>query len=339
MKRWSLPSLKSPEVKSFSQQFSSSTAGIPIKKRRVITCGTFLPIANVESTGTVLSSGTKESSLEKRRDRSDAESNTNVVQSNVELSEQGEDIANDKHDSIDTTIESSQPPTDRCNWDLNEPMDAWEGSTGDELIGRGTGVDGVNRSCVLRDIKPFIRLSKVIGPGILFPYALVHLAFHAILVRNYLVCQRKLIQEKPPVISALLSKSVLPRYLHLMGYRSIKPEPFDESLKQYLKQPTADIGGGLDCGTAKHQLVEKPMLESLQKSDIRTFKLVEGRPLKSESVHDGNEELIKQANGTKNVEIRKNKSIEGSIVLILLRFLSVFKVMVSIAREIGSWGV
>ncbi|KAK6933273.1 hypothetical protein RJ641_036167 [Dillenia turbinata] len=521
-----------PGVKPFSQQFSSSIAGIPIKKRRYplvktpslpseaesdsrpednseSSRGTSLPIANVESAGTVLSSGTKESSLEQKRERSDAEPNTSFVQSNVELSEvrleepspsllntlkgkpasiqpvvnavagntgvqlmqveipsvsvvkefedkfgvdnklkvhqtelslgpkepsaptlayqksergsheqdnlchctlglslsKGEDIANDKHDSVDPMIESSQPPTDRCNWNLNEPMDAWEGSTVDELVGRGTGVDGVNRSCVLRDIKPFICLPKVIGPGVslgkqisvakqineegyklkvsassmqfgsedflslcLSPSCLSPNISRELSVLSAKIDSGKTFSNLLKVIGpgvslgkqislakqineegyklkvsassmqcgsedslslclspsclspnisqelsglsakidsgktfsnlSTLSKSVLPRYLHSMGYRSIKPEPFDESLKQDLKQPTANIGGGLDCGTAKHQLVEKPVLESSQKSDIRTFKLVEGRPVKSEPVHDGNEELIKQVNGT-----------------------------------------
>ncbi|KAK6929265.1 hypothetical protein RJ641_005470 [Dillenia turbinata] len=449
-----------PGVKPFSQQFS-----IPIKKRRYplvetpslpseaesdskpednseSSHGTSLPIANVESTGMVTSSGTKESSLEQKRERSDTDSitslvqsnagltdsNTSLVQSSAELSKvkleepspsllntlkekpapvepvvnvvaantgghltqveipsvnvvkefedkfevddklkvlrtelslgpkepfvptltnqksergsheqdnlchyplglsssKGKDIAYDKHDSVDPMIESSEPPTDRSNWDLNEPLDTWEGSTSDELVGRGTGVDGVNRSCVLRDIKPFICLPKVIGPGVSLGKQINEECYKLKFSASSMQCgsEDSLSLRLSPschssdIIGELsgfsakidsgrtfnnvctLSKSVLPRNLHPLGYRSIKPEPFDESLKQDLKRPTADIGGGLDRGTAKHQLVEKPVIESLQKSDIHTFKLVEGRPLKSDSVHDGNEELIKQVNGT-----------------------------------------
>lgn len=223
-------------------------------------------------------------------------------------------------------------PANRCNWDLNTTMDAWEGSTGDATTAADQGALGFDGSSNGIGGLQDARLSTISSAGIFGVGAdLGQPTTGAGEQRSYLpmmsLCASKQYKsddslhlrlctsflpsnfsvETSGLLSKVASSSIQPssNFLGMLptgnpnsvSCMTVKLESHDESAKPYLAEARGDPTRSLDLRAVKREVVEKQSLETLKKSVTSPQKLVQHVPVKSEPVQV-NQETQRKAKET-----------------------------------------
>ncbi|KAJ6900508.1 hypothetical protein NC652_026574 [Populus alba x Populus x berolinensis] len=250
--------------------------------------------------------------------------NAGAVSSNLSLTKGETGIQHKMYNILAT--DSTDLRTNRSNWDLNTTADTWDGSTSDEHAAQVTA-DAWNRVGVIHDIT-----TGIIGTGIAKERQLLdgsecRLSFP----QTFSECAKECTSEdslhlrlSPSFPSFNLSKEsssssankesqVIPNIslpgvllsagnATMVNSRTIKSEPFDESLKH-------DLGGAkvnpFDF-FVKRELVEKGSPETAKSSAFVSLKLAGQGFIKPEPFPDGKPEIPRMIEG---VSIQPDKHV------------------------------
>ncbi|XP_057981813.1 uncharacterized protein LOC131167063 isoform X2 [Malania oleifera] len=227
----------------------------------------------------------------------------------------------------------------RSNWDLNTTMDTWGGSESDAAAGvKNVGLEGLKATDGPHDAKPSVHgagmmiggdCSGVLGKQVFEESEYrsnisnpipnrqqceTEQSIHLHLSPSYLQTdfnnEESGLRRSPAKIN---SGSVFPKgglpgtmvsslstgNLNALGCRSVKSEPFDDSVNEN-SNAQVYLKGNIDRSTVKIGATEKCSVEALKLSNISApnLNVNDCRSIKSEPVHEGNQEIFKTAEGT-----------------------------------------
>ncbi|KAF5467206.1 hypothetical protein F2P56_017056 [Juglans regia] len=214
----------------------------------------------------------------------------------------------------------------RANWDLNVLMDAWQCSASDAAADQ-VSIDDFNPADRTHDIKPFICSTGMIGPASSSEHNSVSenranfdISSKLSGQQNEIVDSLHLglsptsfqsqVSQEPSCLSAkedfgrVFPNMSLPRLeastsnLDRVNHRTVKSEPFDESMKLDNIGTKGYSMGLLNSRTLKHELVDCSLAKS---SNISALKLGGPESIKTEPVHEDRQALNK-IDGTSRVE-------------------------------------
>lgn len=256
---------------------------------------------------------------------SQSHGNVEPISLNLSLSK-GESGTRCRLDNVQVKTDSTNICADRSNWDLNTTMDAWEDSVGNVAAGQVT-TDGSNTFGVTHGIKPVMSTTGMVGAGITtekqllgerecrssFPRTLLESSpvlnsddsLHLRLSPSFFPVNTS---QEPPRSSANKNSSDISTIslgkgcssvgnVNMVNSRTIKSEPFDESLKHDLRGTKVNSMGSLDSAV-KHELVEKFSQEAPGSSNFGPRKLVDPKTIKVEPVSSANPRTLETIEGT-----------------------------------------
>ncbi|XP_055802498.1 uncharacterized protein LOC129871571 [Solanum dulcamara] len=206
--------------------------------------------------------------------------------------------------------------TNRSNWDLNTPMDSWEGSGDDVPVQDASQIDLLGKTSSSLDIKPPISSASVIGsngdkgkqvvgaseqefnfpisihPSLPYkPADVLHLSLGSTLRgfdSSVLQSLAKVDSSRVSPNSGLLKNLALSRNMTSPTCKPVKPEPVEEALVQA-------NAGTLKANIGKPEVVR----QNLQSSELSTNspqELLEEKPMKCEPLHEVSQEISMTAN-------------------------------------------
>ncbi|KAF2321067.1 hypothetical protein GH714_033475 [Hevea brasiliensis] len=249
--------------------------------------------------------------------------NVEPVSLNLSLSN-GERSTQCKMDDVQSNADTANICADRLNWDLNTTMDTWEDSVSDVVVDQVTA-DGPHMVGVTHDVEP-LKLTGMVGTGVATEKNIVESecrssfskissqsgqqynsedSLHLRLSPSF----HSFNSQEPSSSSAnkdsqtAIPNISFPRGLLSAGNtvnpRTIKSEPFDDSLKHDSSRTKANPTVQLDfrAVSVKCELVEKFAQDTIKALNFSTEKPVDATPMKSEPFHEGSSETPKTTNG------------------------------------------
>lgn len=245
---------------------------------------------------------------------------------NLSLSEE-KNSSQCKGNGEDLNFDGADKRAWRANWDLNTPMDAWTDSVSDA----SESVDGINATGGAGDAKQLIGSTGMVGAGvnsekqtIVDSQKITNITVSptlasqqcnsndTLLLRLSSSCSQlnqcqnpssacsKLDLDMDRVISSTNSPRLAGpvRTLNTGNRRTVKSEPFDESVKLDVNIAKSSNTGFLDSNRAgKRAVVEQCTLGAVKSSNMSTQKLVDPRSIKSEPSIVDNQETINSIEG------------------------------------------
>ncbi|PON75363.1 hypothetical protein PanWU01x14_043300 [Parasponia andersonii] len=218
-------------------------------------------------------------------------------------------------------VDGAHHRANRANWDLNIPMDTWEGSTSDAAVSQ-TSADGmgiVGRT--QHDIHPLIGLAITTEkPRRTENESITSFSLSSMLSSHQYKCNDSLhLQLSPSCINipigepsnttpkfdsdkvipiTNLLRAVVPSSnFNKASVRPVKSEPVEERIKLDTQGAIPCGVGLLDSAAVKRELVDQGCLETANSSNIRTQKSVDPRSEKSEPALEGNKETVSAVKG------------------------------------------
>ncbi|XP_059291331.1 uncharacterized protein LOC132044820 [Lycium ferocissimum] len=208
--------------------------------------------------------------------------------------------------------------TNRCNWDLNTPMDSWEGSGDDVPVQDASQVDLLPKTSSSLDIKPAVSSASVIGANsdkgkqvvqaseqefnfpISIPPSLSYKSADVLRLSlgstlrgfNSSVLQSlsKVDSNRVSPNSSLLKNQALNRNMNSPTCKSVKSEPVEETLVQANDGTACCPAGTLEANVVKPEVLRQNM-QSIELSTKGPQKLVEQKPMKCEPLQEVSPEI------------------------------------------------
>ncbi|XP_060185050.1 uncharacterized protein LOC132614585 [Lycium barbarum] len=204
--------------------------------------------------------------------------------------------------------------TNRCNWDLNTPMDSWEGSGDDVPVQDAGQVDMLPKTSSSLDIKPAVSSASVIGANgdkgkqvvqaseqeFNFPISIhpsppyksadvLRLSLGStlrgldpsVLHSSVLQSLGKVDSSRVSPNSSLLKTQALNRNMNSPTCKSVKSEPVEETLVQANDGTACRPAGTLEANVVKPEVLRQNM-QSIELLTKGPQKLVEQKPMKCE---------------------------------------------------------
>ncbi|XP_061997854.1 uncharacterized protein LOC133715383 [Rosa rugosa] len=222
----------------------------------------------------------------------------------------------------DLKVHGAQLQACRANWDLNTPMDAWGDSVNDAPVsvdrisakGGGHAVSsiGMVEGGVSSERQSNVESHKRTNLTMLSKLdSQQYKPNDSLLLRLSSSCSLPNLCQTPSSSIAFeldrrTSAVNLPRVagptsnLNLGNHITVKPEPFDERVKQ---EPSSM--GPLNIRAGKHGVVERSTVGAVHSSNVSTQKFVDPRSIKSEPALELNQEMSKSTKG-KSVQLDKH---------------------------------
>lgn len=265
--------------------------------------------------------------IDETRQKTEIQKTKKVEPVSLELSLSKEDCSTQ---SLNTDAKSDSDAThvhsNRANWDLNTTMDAWEES-GTEAGSVRTCIDGLKitnnsldekqlmcsagmtSSTGVVSVKPIREESR--NKAFIVPSGLYGQQYKFVDSSNLSLTPflQKYTEEPSRLPVKLNSGSAIPSAIpnlsvssvastagdvNISSFRLVKPEPFDENSKKDLKEANVSPVGSLDSFAVK-KVVQHSTVNSSMLSKVSNVMKVNAAFIKSEPVHEGNQERSKTA--------------------------------------------
>ncbi|OIT30425.1 PREDICTED: uncharacterized protein LOC109210008 [Nicotiana attenuata] len=233
----------------------------------------------------------------------------------------GKDISQDgscknglnNNDSDDTAH------TNRSNWDLNTPMDSWEGSGDDVPVQDASHIDMLSKTSSSLDREPSISSASVVGANVdkgkqvvgaserefNFPISLIQpsLPYKSADVlplslgstlrgfdSSILQSLAKVDSSRVSPNSSLLKNLAMNSNMNSPTRKTVKSEPVEEALVQDNAGTACRPAGTLDANVVKPEVVRQN-LEPTEMSTKGPQKLLEQKPVKCEPLQEVSQEI------------------------------------------------
>ncbi|CAN4090140.1 unnamed protein product [Withania somnifera] len=198
--------------------------------------------------------------------------------------------------------------TDRSNWDLNTPIDSWEGSGDVVTVQDASQVDLLHKTSSSLDIKPPISSASVVGSNgdkgkqvvgaseqeFSFPISSIPptLQYKSVDVLCLSLGNTSVLQSLAKVDSSpvspnpnLLKNLALDRNMNSLTCKSVKSEPVEETLVQANAGTAVRPAGQLEGNVVKNEVVRQD-LQPIELSTKGPRKLLEQKPRKCEPLQE-----------------------------------------------------
>ncbi|KAM3338719.1 hypothetical protein P3S68_030805 [Capsicum galapagoense] len=206
--------------------------------------------------------------------------------------------------------------TNRSNWDLNTPMDSWEGSGDDIPVQDASQIDLLRKPSSSLDIKPPVSSASVVGSNVdkgkqvvgaseqefNFPISVLHSLPSADELRlslgstlrgfdsSVLQSFAKVDSSRVSPNSSLLKSPALSRNISSPTRRTVKSEPVEETLIQANTRTAFRPAGTLAANVGKPEVVRQN-LQSIELSTKAPQELLEPKPMKCEPLQEESPEI------------------------------------------------
>lgn len=211
--------------------------------------------------------------------------------------------------------DSAHPRANRANWDLNIPMDTWEGSSSDAAVGQ-TSANGMGTAGRAQDAQPLIGLAITAeNPASIESKDITNFSIASRLSGHQYKSDDSLHLQLSPsclnfpvqgpsttnprldsnksIPSTNLPRVVVPSSnMNMVNMRPVKSEPVEERIKPDTRGGKPSSVGLLDSATVKRESVDQGCLETVNPSYITTPKSLDPKSIKSEPALEGNKETM-----------------------------------------------